>query len=85
MASVATPFSIDNAILEAAEVSGYTSITRRPVVRVDRALLDSRLYRKTPDYALLRRLLAEGQEIAGAWLSPDVVYVLAKPDAGEDE
>jgi hypothetical protein len=84
VAAVATPFAIDCAIAAAARVSGYTAITRRPVVRIDPALLDARYYRKTPDYATLRRLLNEGQEIAGATLSPDVVYVLARPDAQDN-
>jgi hypothetical protein len=80
----ASPLEDDSAILRAAIATGYSVVTRRPVVRVDPKLLTPAMFKKTPDYAAIRRLLTDGHTVAGAELTTEVVYVLARPDAPEE-
>lgn len=84
MSPAATPLANDSAILAAAVATGYSVVIRRPVVRVDPKQLPPSLFRKTPDYAAIRRLLIDGHDVAGAELTAEVVYVLARPDAPEE-
>ncbi len=84
MSAAPTPLHKDSAIIAAAVATGYSVVIRRPVVQVDAKLLPPSLFRKTPDYAAIRRLLIEGHDVAGAQLTAEVVYVLARPDAPEE-
>lgn len=79
------PLADDNAIAAAARATGYSVVTRRPVVNVDAKLLPASLFRKTPDYGKIRTLLMNGHAVAGAELTTDVVYVLARPDAPAEQ
>lgn len=78
-----TPFEIETAIRKAGTVTGYSWVTSRPHVRINPELLHKSLYRKTPDYLAIRNLLLDGHLVAGAELTTDVVYVLAKPESRE--
>lgn len=80
-----TPLEADETILRAAAIAGYSLVTRRPVVDVDAKQLPPSLFKKAPDYAAIRRLLLDGQAVAGAQLTVDVVYVLARPRTTQED
>lgn len=73
-----SPFAEDVAIIRAADaIGGY--VIRRAVIQIDEKQLPACYFKKAPDWAKIRRDLEAGVQIPGAVETPEVEYVIKRP------